>query len=54
MTSDVHREVVKALAYGKTNAEIRTCMDVSDKDIKSINEKEIAAKRKELKAKGYI
>lgn len=54
MNADERREVVKALAYGKTNAEIRLCMEVSDEEIQSITEREIVAKSAELRAKGYI
>lgn len=54
MTNDVYREVVKALAYGKTPAEVSEVMGVSKSAVESIAEEEITAKRSELKAKGYI
>ena len=54
MNNDIRREVIKALAYGKTREEIKRCMGVSDMIINSISEGEIEAKRRELKGKGYI
>ena len=54
MTNDVYREVVKALAYGKSIVEIRDVMGVSAAEIKSIGKEEIAAKRAELQRKGYV
>lgn len=54
MNNDIRREVIKALAYGKTREEIKRCMEVSDILIDSISEGEIEAKRRELKGKGYI
>ena len=54
MTNDVYREVVKALAYGKSIVEIRDVMGVSAAEIKSIGKEEIAAKREELQRKGYV
>lgn len=50
----IRKEVIKALAYGKSFAEIRRCMNVSDDLIHSCTLKEIEAKRQELKDKGYI
>lgn len=54
MTPDVYREVVKALAYGKSTAEICSIMGVSEKDVNSIPRVAIDCKREELKGKGYI
>lgn len=54
MTNDVYREVVKALAYGKFIVEIRDVTGVSTAEIKSIGKEEIAAKREELRRKGYV
>ena len=54
MTSDIYREVVKALAYGKTVDEICLVTGVTPGEVKSIGDEEIAAKRAELRGKGYI
>ena len=54
MTDDIRREVVKALAYGKSIVGIRDVMGVSALEIKSITKEEIAAKREELQRKGYV
>ena len=54
MTSDIYREVVKALAYGKSTAEVCSIMGVSEKDVNSIPRAEIERKREELKGRGYI
>lgn len=54
MNTDERREVIKALAYGKSHAEIRECMGVTDDDINSVTVAEVDAKHAELKAKGYI
>lgn len=54
MNTDERREVIKALAYGKSHAEIRECMGVTDDDIDSVTVAEVDAKREELKGKGYI
>ena len=54
MTSDVYNECVKALAYGYTVATVAATMEVSEEEVKSIAYEEVAAKREELKGKGYI
>lgn len=54
MTDDIRREVVKALAYGKSIVEIRDVTGASAAEIKSIGKEEIAAKREELRRKGYV
>lgn len=54
MNNDISREVVKALAYGKSHAEIRECMNVTDDDINSVTVAEVDVKHAELKAKGYV
>jgi DNA-directed RNA polymerase specialized sigma24 family protein len=54
MTSDVYNECVKALAYGYTAATVAAIMEVSEEEVKSIADEKVAAKREELKGKGYI
>lgn len=54
MTDDIRREVVNALAYGKSIVEIHDVMGVSAAGIKSIGKEEIAAKREELRRRGYV
>ena len=54
MNTDERREVIKAIAYGKSPAEIRECMGVTDDDIDSVTAAEVDAKHAELRAKGYV
>lgn len=54
MTNDVYHEVVKALAYGKTPAEISEIMEVPQSAVEEIPAVEVEAKRAELKVMGYI
>lgn len=54
MTSDVYNECVKALAYGYSTADVAAIMEVPEAEVKSIDDKKVAAKREELKGKGYI
>lgn len=54
MTSDVYNECVKALAYGYSAADVASIMEVPEEEVKSIAAEEVAAKREELKGKGYI
>ena len=54
MTNDIYREVVKALAYGKSVEEVSNIMEVPRSEVEKIPENEVAAKRAELKRKGYI
>lgn len=54
MNDQTRKEILKALAYGKTHDEIKAAMNVSDEAINSITAAEIAAKRDELKGMGFI
>ena len=54
MTEQVKRQIIKALAYGKTNDEIKECMNVSDEDIDSITDEEIKAEKNYYKEMGYL
>ena len=54
MTSDLYNECVKALAYGYSTAQVAATMEVSEEEVKSIPREKVAAKREELKGKGYI
>lgn len=54
MTEQVKRQIIKALAYGKTNDEIKECMNVSDEDIDSITDEEIRAEKNYYKEMGYL
>lgn len=54
MNNPTRKEILKALAYGKTHAEIKAAMNVSDEAINSITAEEVAAKRDELKGMGFI
>ena len=54
MTSDVYNECVKALAYGYSAADVAAIMEVPEAEVKNIDNEKVAAKREELKGKGYI
>lgn len=54
MSGAIHCEIVKALAYGKTRAEIRRVMKVSEEEIDRVTAEEVAAKREQLRKAGYI
>ena len=54
MTSDIYNECVKALAYGYSAADVAATMEVSEEEVKNIPDEKVAAKREELKGKGYI
>lgn len=54
MTEQVKRQLIKALAYGKTKEEIKDCMGVSDEDIDSITSTEIADEQKYYREMGYL
>ena len=54
MTEQVKRQIIKALAYGKTNDEIKECMNVSDEDIDSITSTEIADEQKYYREMGCL
>ena len=55
MTNDVYNECVKALAYGYSAADVASIMEVPESEVvKSIDDEKVAAKREELKGKGYI
>ena len=54
LTNDVYNECVKALAYGYSAADVASIMEVPEEEVKSIADEEVAAKREELKGKGYI
>ena len=54
MTSDVYNECVKALAYGYSAADVASIMEVTEEEVKNISKEKVAAKREELKGKGYI
>lgn len=54
MTEHVKRQLVKALAYGKTNEEIKECMGISDEDIKAIATEEVEREKAYYKEMGYI
>lgn len=45
MAETIKRQIIKALAYGKTHEEIKECACVSDDDINSITAKEIEAEK---------
>ena len=54
MTNDVYNECVKALAYGYSAADVASIMEVPEEEVKSNDDEKVAAKREELKGKGYI
>lgn len=54
MTDQTRREVIKARAYGKTEAEIVNIMGVTPEDVQSVAQSEIDDQRQYLKEMGYI
>lgn len=55
MRPEIHKEIIKALAYGKTAAEIKEAMPgVTDAEISAIPQDVIDKRRASLAEKGYI
>lgn len=54
MNIQVERECVKALAYGKTAAEIAAVMNVPLEEVESISSEKVSAERNYLRSMGYI
>lgn len=55
MINEIRFEIIKALAYGKTNDENKAAMPgVTDEDINAIPQDVIEKRRESLKDKGYI
>lgn len=54
MTDQTRREVIKALAYGKSEREIINVMGVTSDDVKSVAQSEIDNERAYLKEMGYV
>ena len=54
MNEQTRRECIKALAYGRSRAEVCAVMNVSEEDVNGITEKEITQQRNYLTKMGYI
>ena len=54
MTEQIKRQLIKALAYGKSKDEIKVCMEVSDEDIDSVTADEIEKEKAYYKEMGYL
>lgn len=54
MTEQIKRQLIKALAYGKSAEEIKECMGVSDEDINSVTTQEVNAEKAYYKEMGYL
>ena len=54
MTEQTKRQLIKALAYGKTNEEIKECMEITDDDINSVTAEEIEAEKAYYREMGYL
>ena len=54
ITDQTRREIIKARAYGKTEAEIIDIMGVTSDDVKSVSQGEIDDERAYLKEMGYV
>ena len=54
MTNEIKRQLIKALAYGKTNDEIKECMEITENDINSVTAEEIEAEKAYYREMGYI
>ena len=54
MTDAIRKQIIKALAYGKTNDEIKECMEITDDDINSVTAEEIEAEKAYYREMGYL
>ena len=54
MTEQIKRQLIKALAYGKSKDEIKECMGISDEDINSITAKEVEEEKAYYREMGYL
>ena len=54
MTEQTRRECIKALAYGRSRAEVCTVMGVTEEEVNGITEKEIDTQRNYLRSMGYM
>lgn len=54
MAEQVKRQLIKALAYGKSKDEIKDCIGVTDEDINSITATEIETEKAYYKEMGYL
>lgn len=54
MTNEIKRQIIKALAYGKSKKEIKDCMGVADSDIDSVTAEEVEAEKAYYKEMGYL
>jgi hypothetical protein len=54
MTEQTKRQLIKTLAYGKTNDEIKECMEITDDDINSVTAEEIEAEKAYYREMGYL
>ena len=54
MTNEVRKQILKALAYGKGEEEIKECTGVSDEDINSITQDEVDKEKIYYKEMGYL
>ena len=54
MTEQTKRQLIKALAYGKTNDDIKECMAITDDDINSVTAEESEAEKAYYREMGYL
>ena len=54
MTEQTRRECIKSLAYGRSCDEVCAVMNVSEKEINGITNKEIDTQRDYLRSMGYM
>ncbi len=54
MTEQIKRQLIKALAYGKSREEIKECMSISDEDINNIAQDEVDKEKAYYREMGYL
>lgn len=54
MTSEIKRQLIKALVYGKAAEEIKKCVNVTDEDIDSVTAEELETEKVYYREMGYI
>lgn len=54
MTEQIKRQLIKALAYGKSREEIKECMSISDEDINGVTAEEIESEKAYYREMGYL
>lgn len=54
MTEQIKRQIIKALAYGKSKEKIKENLGLTDEDISSVTPEEVIAEKDYYREMGYI